>query len=58
MLPTPYAIRIELKRDEVPSFDDYPFSLPAVRHLHELTLHPKVADESASGGDETKPEPS
>lgn len=35
-----YAVR--LKRGEVPSFDSYPFSLPAVRHLDVLKLHPAV----------------
>jgi predicted ATPase len=33
---------VRLKRDEVPSFDAYPFSLPAVRHLDVLELHPQV----------------
>lgn len=27
-----------LERDRVPSFDDYPFSVPAVRSMHELDL--------------------
>jgi predicted ATPase len=31
-----------LHRDRVPSFDRYPFSLPAVRGLDSLTLHPRV----------------
>ncbi len=33
---------IELLRSEVPSFDQYPFSLPAIRHLDVLELHPAV----------------
>jgi len=33
---------IRLVREEVPSFDEYPFSLPAVRQLYELSLHPSV----------------
>jgi len=33
---------IELLRSEVPSFDQYPFSLPAIRHLDTLELHPSV----------------
>jgi predicted ATPase len=33
---------VELRRDDVPSFDQYPFSLPAVRHLDRLELHPQV----------------
>jgi len=42
MISTQYAIDIRLKRDEVPSFDTYPFSLPAVRDLDVLPLHSKV----------------
>ena len=34
--------RIELLRSEVPSFDQYPFALPAIRHLDSLELHPRV----------------
>jgi predicted ATPase len=37
-----YAIDVALRRDAVPSFDAYPFSLPAVRHLDVLKLHPRV----------------
>lgn len=37
-----YLIELKLKRAKVPSFDRYPFSLPAVRNLHALELHPKV----------------
>jgi predicted ATPase len=33
---------ITLLRDSVPSFDDYPFSVPAIRHLDQLKFHPKV----------------
>ena len=33
---------VQLLRDDVPSFDGYPFSIPAVRTLDELELHPKV----------------
>ena len=39
---TQYLSRVRLRRDDVPSFDRYPFSLPAVRHLDVLDLHPKV----------------
>lgn len=38
----PYLQQAVLKRDKVPSFDEYPFCLPAVRFLGELPLHPKV----------------
>jgi len=37
-----YLLEVKLKRDRVPSFDQYPFSLPVVRNLHNLELHPKV----------------
>jgi predicted ATPase len=42
MISQQYVIRVELKRDEVPSFAAYPFSLPAVRNLDVLKLHPRV----------------
>jgi predicted ATPase len=42
MISTQYVSQISLKMDGVPSFERYPFSLPAVRHLDELKLHPKV----------------
>jgi predicted ATPase len=37
-----YLLQIGLKRDKVPSFERYPFSLPAVRALDKLEAHPKV----------------
>lgn len=42
MLSTKFAIDLKLRRDLVPSFDDYPFSLPAIRHLDLLEFHPAV----------------
>lgn len=33
---------VRLRRERVPSFERYPFSLPAVRGLHRLELHPSV----------------
>ena len=33
---------IRLKRDEVESFEQYPFCIPAVRHLQRLEFHPAV----------------
>jgi predicted ATPase len=41
-----------LKRSEVPDFGSYPFSIPAIRELEELRLHPGVtllAGENGSG---------
>ena len=37
-----YVREVRLKRSDVPSFKEYPFSLPAVRKLDALELHPKV----------------
>jgi predicted ATPase len=37
-----YIKYIELDRDKVPSFSEYPFNLPAVRNLNTLSFHPKV----------------
>jgi predicted ATPase len=43
MGPSPQFVRsIRLLREEVPTFDEYPFSLPAVRELFELSFHPAV----------------
>lgn len=33
---------VRLERDAVTSFDEYPFSVPAIRHLHRLEFHPAV----------------
>ncbi|TCP65135.1 putative ATPase [Heliophilum fasciatum] len=37
-----YLRSVRFRRDEVPSFSEYPFSLPAVCRLTEIRLHPKV----------------
>ena len=37
-----FLVEVMLKRDHVPTFDEYPFALPAVRKLDVLTLHPSV----------------
>ena len=37
-----YLLEVRLLRDKVPSFDAFPFSLPAVRNLDTLILHPSV----------------
>ncbi|PHV10607.1 AAA family ATPase [Chitinimonas sp. BJB300] len=42
MISTQYISRISLQRDKVESFKQYPFSLPAVRSLDQIDLHPKV----------------
>src|SRR5215475_8854796 len=40
--PGPYPIHLELLRDRVPSFERFPYSLPALRNLDRLPFHPKV----------------
>jgi predicted ATPase len=42
MISTQYVSRITLQRDKVDSFERYPFSLPAVRSLDRIDLHPKM----------------
>jgi len=42
MVSTQYITEVRLKREDVPSFERYPFCLPAVRHLDVLELHPKI----------------
>jgi len=37
-----YVLALRLKRDRVPSFETFPYSLPALRNLHSLELHPRV----------------
>jgi predicted ATPase len=37
-----YVREIKLRRDKIASFDTYPFSLPIVRSLDSLDLHPAV----------------
>lgn len=52
MISRQYAIDVRLRRQDVPSFERYPFSLPAVRHLDVLELHPcvtYVVGENGSG---------
>jgi predicted ATPase len=38
----PYLRRIELKRDSIEDFESYPYSIPVVRELDFLDLHPDV----------------
>jgi predicted ATPase len=37
-----YLLEVKLLRDKVPSFERYPFSIPAIRNLHSLEFHPAV----------------
>jgi predicted ATPase len=48
----PFVRSVQLKRDEALDFDSYPFSIPAIRQLTELTLDSDVtllAGENGSG---------
>src|SRR5438034_11835222 len=38
----PYLREVSLKRDEVASYEPYPFCIPAVRELYHLQFHPDV----------------
>jgi predicted ATPase len=42
MITRQYVSEVRLKREDILSFERYPFSLPAVRHLDVLELHPQV----------------
>jgi predicted ATPase len=37
-----YIRKVVLRTDKIESFDEYPYSLPAIKNLESLTLHPKV----------------
>jgi predicted ATPase len=37
-----FLLRARLLRDQVPNFDEYPFSLPAFRGLDTIVFHPAV----------------
>ena len=52
MISSQFVSRVTLRRDIVPSFDTYPFALPAVRTLDYLEMHPQityVVGENGSG---------
>ena len=42
MISEQYLVEVRLKREAVPSFDQYPFCLNALRNLSSLRLHPAV----------------
>jgi len=42
MISSQYVRHVSLKRESIDSFDRYPFSLPSVRALDTLELHPKI----------------
>jgi len=42
MISNQYVSRISLQRERVDSFERYPFSLPAIRALDRIDLHPRM----------------
>ena len=42
MLSEQYIQSVSLRRDNLPDDAEYPYTLPAVQHLDDLQLHPKV----------------
>ena len=42
MISSQYVRHVSLKRENIDSFERYPFSLPSVRSLDTLELHPKI----------------
>lgn len=38
----PFILELELIHDHIPSFDQYPYSIPAIRNLRQLKFHPSV----------------
>jgi predicted ATPase len=42
MLPPPFLTGFSLNRGAVPSFEEYPFSIPALRKMKRVKLHPAV----------------
>ncbi|KHT42871.1 AAA family ATPase [Pectobacterium brasiliense] len=42
MISTQYISRVALVHEKVDSFEAYPFSIPSIRSLDKLELHPKV----------------
>lgn len=52
MLSNQYIKSMELRRQDIPSFSEYPFTLTAVKNLERIDFHPKVtffAGENGSG---------
>jgi predicted ATPase len=42
LIHEPVVLYAELKRDAIPTFDRYPFSIPSVRGLQRIAFHPEV----------------
>lgn len=37
-----YVRRVQLLHEQIPNYNNYPFDLPMIHQLHELSLHPQV----------------
>jgi predicted ATPase len=46
----PFIQCVTLLREKVPSFDQYPFSIPAIKNLSRLDIHPRVTFFAAENG--------
>jgi predicted ATPase len=42
MISAQFASQVSLRRDDIESFERFPFNLPALRSLEKIELHPKV----------------
>ncbi|MEH7547391.1 MULTISPECIES: AAA family ATPase [Bacillaceae] len=42
MVDSPFVRSVILNREDVPAFSKYPFNLPSIKTLNQLTFHPKV----------------
>jgi predicted ATPase len=42
LLGKPFLTDVTLLKNQVPSYDVYPFTIPAIRHLENLPLHSKI----------------
>ena len=52
---TQFVVEVQLKRQECPSFDVYPFSLPMVRRMESVEMHPHVTFIVGENGSGSQP---
>ena len=38
----PFLVEVRLDPTKIPSWEEYPFNLPAVRHVESVRIHPSV----------------
>ena len=55
IIPTTFLNTVRLERDKIASYDQYPFCIPAVRHLDRLAFSPAVTFLSAKMVQENQP---